>query len=102
MHPDIQFGTPDFVRMPVTGELCSRTGLTRSAYDQLVRPQPSNDYRPPVKSKLLKQKGGRLIRLVDYRSLLDYLRNLPDGGDPENIVASNAKRAKAETAAAIK
>src|SRR5258708_8864385 len=102
MHPELQFGTPDFARMRVPASLCPRTGLSRSAYDKLVRPQPSNDFRPPVKSKLLKQQGGRLIRLVDYRSLLDYLRSLPDGTDPENIVASDAKRTKAETPALSK
>jgi hypothetical protein len=102
MHPDLQFGTPDFVRMPEPGTLCPRTGLAHSAYDKLCRPQPWNEFRPPVKSKLLKQQGGRLIRLVDYRSLLDFLRSLPDGMDPENTVASNAKRAKAETAALTK
>jgi hypothetical protein len=67
-------------------------------FDLLTRPQVRNDFRPPVKSRLLKQRGQRLIRLVDYQSLLDYLHGLPDGADPGNIVASNANRAKAEAA----
>jgi hypothetical protein len=88
--------------MPPAGEVCSRTGLNRTVFDLLVRPQARNNYKPPVKSRLLKQHGQRLIRLVDYASLLDYLHSLPDGADPANIVASNANRAKAETAAATK
>jgi hypothetical protein len=96
----LQTQTPDFIRMPTPGEVDPRTGLNRSIIDLLVRPQERNEYRPPVKSRLLKQRGQRLIRLVDYQSLLDYLHGLPDGADPANIVASNANRAKAETALA--
>jgi hypothetical protein len=98
----LQTQTPDFVRMPSPGEVDPRTGLNRTIFDLLVRPQPRNNFKPPVKSRLLKQHGQRLIRLVDYQSLLDFLHSLPDGADPENIVASNANRAKAETAAATK
>jgi hypothetical protein len=46
--------------------------------DLLVRPQPANNFNPPVESKVLLQtgrkKGGRLI---SYQSLMTYLRKLP-------------------------
>ena len=48
--------------------------------DKLVRPQVSNDFKPPVKSKIYRQSGViPKVRLVDYASLRTYLDSLPDG-----------------------
>ena len=62
------------------GERCPFTGLTRSALDLLTRAQEANNFRPPVRSKILRltgQKQGN--KLIDYRSLRTYLDGLPDG-----------------------
>lgn len=52
--------------------------------DKLVRAQAINDFRPPVKSKVLKLAGDkRGIVLINYRSLLDFLDSLPSGQEKE-------------------
>jgi len=69
-----------YIRMPRSPAHCPYTSLARSTLDLPVRPQELNDYNPPVKSKLLRQTGGRpRIRLIDFRSLKDYLNSLLDG-----------------------
>jgi hypothetical protein len=69
---------PAFIRLPKSGNADPHTGLSRSALDLLVRPQPGNDFRPPVKSKMLKMTGEkRGIVLIDFRSLRIYLGGLP-------------------------
>jgi integrase len=57
------------------------TGLSRSSLDLLTRPQVVNNFRPPVKSRLMRQTGtsGRTIRLIDFESLVHHLNSLPDG-----------------------
>lgn len=91
MHTEADL-KPAFVRMPRVRERCPLTGLSRDQYDALVRPSKRNNYRPPVRSKLWKSSEGRVIRLVDFESLVSYLRNLPDGAIPENLVGSNANK----------
>ena len=73
--------TPVFIRLPRYGQKCPHTGLTRSALDLLTRPQPANNFRPAVKSRLMRQTGvsGRTIRLIDFDSLVRHLNSLPDG-----------------------
>jgi hypothetical protein len=96
--PKIDDLTPDFIRLPSYGQREPRTQLTRTALDQLTRPQECNDWKPPVASRLFSQGGGRRpIRLVDFKSLLRYLHSLPDGGRKENIVPRgiHAKQADA-------
>jgi hypothetical protein len=83
---------PAYIRLPPSDERCPHTGLSSTALDGVTRPQARNNYKPPVKSKLMRQKGDRLIRLIDFQSLLDYLDSLPDGSDPENTVPSNANK----------
>jgi len=69
---------PAYIRLPKSGTADPHTGLSRSALDLLVRPQPGNDFRPPVKSKMLKMTGEkRGIVLSDFRSLRIYLGGLP-------------------------
>ena len=90
---DSQLAPPSYIRLPKWGGRCPHTGLTRTALDQLTRPQPINNFKPPVRSKILKvtgQKSG--VKLIDYRSLRIYLDGLPDGsrdrrGDKEQAEA---------------
>jgi hypothetical protein len=80
MH-DAHIPAPVFIRMPRYRQKCPYTGLSRSGLDLLTRPQPANNFRPPVKSRLMRQTGttGRIIRLIDYDSLVRHLNSLPDG-----------------------
>jgi hypothetical protein len=72
----------EFVRLPASGSRCPVSGLNRTALDKLTRPQPDNNFTPPVRSRVLKSRGAtRGIRLVEVRSLLNYLNNLPDGAE---------------------
>ncbi len=65
---------PLYVRLPKPGQLCSRTGMTRSTLNELILPTERNSYRPPVESKCLrKQEGGKGTRLIVWQSLKDYL-----------------------------
>jgi len=65
---------PITIRLPRTGTRCPWTGLTRSALNDLVLPNKSNNFTPPVKSRLLKAKGAaRGIRLINFASLKRYL-----------------------------
>jgi hypothetical protein len=73
---------PAFIRVPRSGSRCPVSNLTRTAIDKLTRPQPDNDFRPPVKSRVLKARSAtRGVRLVEVQSLLNYLNNLPDGAE---------------------
>jgi hypothetical protein len=85
---------PLYIRMPRCPNHCPYTSLARSTLDLLVRPQEMNDWNPPVKSKLMRQTGGKpKIRLIDYRSLKEYLQSLPDGNRLKK--ASSQKEAAA-------
>jgi hypothetical protein len=65
---------PLYVRLPKPGHLCPRTGMTRSALNELILPGERNNYRPPVESKSLrKREGGKGTRLIIWQSLKDYL-----------------------------
>jgi hypothetical protein len=65
---DVYTLLPVFIRMPRYGQKCPHTGLSRSSLDLLTRPQLANNFRPPVKSRLMRQTGtsGRTIRLIDF------------------------------------
>jgi hypothetical protein len=84
--PEIMAGNfPAFVRLPRSGSRCPVSNLTRTAIDQLVRPQPLNNFRPPVKSRVLKARNARRgIRLVEVKSLLDYINRLPEGAEVQD------------------
>jgi hypothetical protein len=85
---------PLYIRMPRSPAHCPYTSLARSTLDLLVRPQAMNDWNPPVKSKLMRQTGGKpKIRLINYRSLKEYLESLPD--DSQLKRASSQKEAAA-------
>jgi hypothetical protein len=72
---DVHTPPPVFIRMPRYGQKCPHTGLSRSSLDLLTRPQRVNNFRPPVKSRLMRQTGtsGRTIRLIDFDSLVRHL-----------------------------
>jgi hypothetical protein len=66
---------PEFLRLPKPGMLCPYTGLSRSAINEMILPTPRNDFKPPVRSFCLRQRGAKTgIRLVDYRSMAGYIR----------------------------
>jgi|SRR6516165_8825438 hypothetical protein len=78
---------PEFVEMPRAGARCPYTTLTRWAYDILARPQPANNFKPPVPSRMFSQEGTkRARRLIHYPSLIRYLHSLPSGTDVDTIV----------------
>jgi len=65
---------PLYIRLPKAGQRCSRTGMTRSALNELILPSERNAYNPPVESKCLrKREGGKGTRLIVWQSLKEYL-----------------------------
>lgn len=90
---DLKIALPDYLRLPKWGDRDPYFGLSRTALDQLTRPQPFNDFRPPVKSKILKMAGSKSgIKLINYASLKAYVDGLPDAsldkrGDKQGAAA---------------
>ena len=69
--------TPEFIRLPKPGTLCPWTGLSRSKLNELVLPSPVNNFKPPVRSVSLRNRGQlKAVRLIVFDSLLGYLRGL--------------------------
>ena len=72
---------PEFIRLPRVGTECPFTGLKRSKLNELILPNTLNGGHPPVKSFVLRRRGSKTgVRLVDYRSLADYIRQHPQEG----------------------
>ena len=70
-------GDPVYIRLPKAGERCPRTGLSRSALNDLILHSERNGFRPPVKSiKRCKPGATRGIRLILWESLRAYLASL--------------------------
>ena len=68
---------PIVVRMPKSGQKETYSNLGRTQIDMVTRPQPGNNFDPPVKSHIFAAKGAaRGVRLVNLESLLDYVRGL--------------------------
>ena len=66
---------PEFLRLPKPGMLCPYTGLSRSAINELILPTERNNFKPPVRSFCLRQRGAKTgIRLVAFGSLCEYIR----------------------------
>jgi hypothetical protein len=75
---------PEFIRLPKAGELCPYSGMARSALNELILPTPRNDFKPPVKSYVLRQKGCRTgIRLISWPSLKSHILAHEDKGKAE-------------------
>lgn len=69
---------PVFIRLPKTGTLCPYSALTRSKLNELILPCPANNFAPPVRSVVVCRNGKtRGVRLISFRSLMDYL-NAPN------------------------
>jgi len=65
---------PETIRLPKAGELDPYFGMARSALNELVLPTAKNDFKPAVKSFVLRQRGARTgIRLICFRSLRAYI-----------------------------
>ena len=72
---------PEFIRLPRVGTECPHTGLRRSKINSLILPSEINGGHPPVKSFVLRRRGSRTgVRLVEFRSLVDYIRQHPQEG----------------------
>lgn len=66
---------PEFMRLPRHRERDPVFGLSRGYLNTLILPCKANNYRPPVKSCVLRKRGARTgVRLVDLQSLRDYIR----------------------------
>jgi hypothetical protein len=66
--------TPETIRLPKIGEHDPYFGMTRSALNELILPTPRNDFKPPVRSFVLRRKGSRTgIRLIDFASLKNFI-----------------------------
>src|SRR5258706_6295471 len=72
---------PEFLRLPQPGLRCPWTGMTRSALNALILPTADNDFKPPVRSFVLRRRGARTgIRLIDAAKLFSYIRSHEDCG----------------------
>jgi len=84
-------GRPEFIRLPKSGTLCPFTGLSRSTLNGAILPNAANHYDPPVKSIPLRRAGRiRGIRLIDYGSLIAWIRNQ---GMPDQATSNNSHEA---------
>jgi hypothetical protein len=71
--------TPEFLRLPAPKERCKFTGLSRTSLLELCAPCKANDRKPPVRSHVLKKRHAqRGVRLIDYKSLIAYVRSQGD------------------------
>jgi len=70
---------PEYVRLPPPGKLDPFFGLTRSYLNLLILPSKENDFRPPVRSSVLRQPNAKTgVRLVNVASLRTYVKNQTD------------------------
>jgi hypothetical protein len=70
---------PEYVRLPPPGKLDPLFGLTRSYLNLLILPSKENDFRPPVRSSVLRQPNAKTgVRLVNVASLRAYVKNQTD------------------------
>lgn len=69
---------PITIRLPKSGTACPYTGLRRSALNALILPTAANDYRPPVRSIVVKSHryASRGVRLIVSESLREHLATL--------------------------
>jgi hypothetical protein len=72
----------EFLRLPPVGQRCPVTGMSRAALNSLILPTDSNDYKPPVRSFCLRQRGAKTgIRLIDYQDLRRHILAHAEGGE---------------------
>ena len=85
--------TPEYIRLPGPGEHDQLFGLTRSYLNLLILPRKDNDFRPPVRSSVLRQPRAKTgVRLVNVASLRHYLKSQlePQEGGPMGSSVANA------------
>ena len=71
---------PEFIRLPAPGSKCPWCGLSRSGLNDLILGTESNSFKPLVRSHVLRKRGARTgVRLIDFDSLMTFLRSLPAG-----------------------
>ena len=83
---------PEFIRLPRCKERDPIFGLSRGYLNTLILPMQCNNYRPPVVSSVLRQRGAKTgVRLINVESLRRFvLRHTePDSGEetprPEDL-----------------
>lgn len=75
---------PEFMRLPRSKERDPIFGLSRGYLNTLILPMRENNYRPPVVSCVLRQRGARTgVRLINVESLRRYIlqRLEPNSGE---------------------
>lgn len=78
----------EYIRLPRPGEHDPFFGLTRSYLNLLILPSRENDFRPPVRSSVLRQGNARTgVRLVNVASLRAHLKNQMQAADEQSSVA---------------
>jgi hypothetical protein len=84
VHPPLaKPKAPEFIRLPKPGTQCPYTGMTRGALNLLLLPTRHNNFKPEIRSFVLRQKGARTgIRLIDYASLRRYILAHLENGAP--------------------
>ncbi len=51
-------------------------GLSRSYLNVLILPSDENEFRPPVRSVVLRRKGAKTgVRLINVQSLREYIQS---------------------------
>lgn len=64
----------EFMRLPPSGEHDPIFALKRSFLSSLVLPSAENNWRPPVRSIILRRKKGRKgVRLIEIASLRAFI-----------------------------
>lgn len=80
---------PEMIRLPAPGQRCPWTGLSRSGLNELILPTRANDGRPPVRSFVLRRRGAKTgVRLIDYGSLIHYIRRHPETAYGEGVTST--------------
>jgi hypothetical protein len=66
---------PEYIRLPKPRERDPIFGLSRSYLNVLILPSDENNYRPPVRSAVLRRKGARTgVRLINVQSLREFIQ----------------------------
>lgn len=68
---------PEWLRLPAPRRRCTLTNLSRTTLCELCVPCEANDFKPPVRSIVIRKKNAvRGIRLINRASLLTYFESL--------------------------
>ena len=75
---------PEYIRLPKPRERDPIFGLSRSYLNVLILPCNENDYRPPVRSVVLRRKGAKTgVRLINVQSLREFIERHETTNSPE-------------------